>query len=233
MAALPVIALTACSTEPDGVPVELSFSSQAPATAATTDITVTIGANTLVITKAQMVVRRIKLKPGVSTATCSDDDAGVDDCATIHTGPVLVDLPLTPNTITTLSANAPAGTYGQVDLRIHKPTDDNADAAFLAANPGFAGASIRVEGTYNGTAFVYTTDMTEKRELEFNPPVSINEDVPLINITVQANLESWFRSGTTLINPTTANKGGANENLVRNNIRASLRAFRDDDRNGR
>lgn len=233
LASLSAVAVAACSTEPDGEPIELSFSSQAPASNATTDITVTVGANTLVITKAQMVVRRIKLKPAISSLTCDDDDSGTDDCAVIHTGPILVDLPLTPNTVTTFSANVPPGVYGEVDLRIHKPTDDAADAAFRAANPGFDQTSIRVEGTYNGSAFVYTADLTEKQELEFNPPVAVEEGGPLMNLTVQADVSTWFRSGTTLINPTTANKGGANENLVKNNIRASLRAFRDDDHSGR
>lgn len=52
------------------------------------------------------------------------------------------------------------------------------------------------------------------------------------NITIQFDLSTWFKSGTTVINPATANAGGANENVVRNNIRASLRAIEDDDKNG-
>ena len=52
------------------------------------------------------------------------------------------------------------------------------------------------------------------------------------NVTIRFDIATWFRSGSTVINPATANKGGANENLVKNNIRASLRAFPDNDRNG-
>ena len=190
----------------------------------------TAGVNTIVITKAQVVVRRIKLEQAV-TATCADDDtAGDDDCAETSIGPVLVDLPLTANTVTSINASIPDGTYRKIDFRIHKPGGDANDAAFVAANPTFANISIRVEGTFNGTAFVFTSTVSEKEELEFNPPVVI--DATNKNITVQFDLSSWFKSGTTVINPTTANPGQPNENLVRSNIRASLRALEDDDKNG-
>jgi hypothetical protein len=131
-----------------------------------------------------------------------------------------------------VTANVPAGTYSRVDFRIHKATDDAADAAFRAANPDFDGASIRVEGTYNGSPFVFTSDMTEKQELTLASPLVVEEGASP-NMTIQVDMSSWFKSGSTVINPATANKGGTNENVVRNNIRASLRAFRDDDRNGR
>jgi len=35
-----------------------------------------------------------------------------------------------------------------------------------------------------------------------------------------------------LIDPATANKGGANENLVKENIKRSMKAFEDKDRDG-
>jgi hypothetical protein len=231
--ALPFVLVTACSTEPDGVPVDLSFSGQAPAAGATTDITIGVGANTVVITKAQMVVRRVKLQPVETTASsCSDDDTSSDDCATVQTGPVLVDIPVTANAVSTVSATVPPGTYSRVSFRIHKPSDDASDAAFRAANPNFDGVSIRVEGTYNGTPFVFTSDLTEKQELTLASPLVVEEGTTP-NLTIQVDVSSWFKSGSTVINPSTANKGGANENVVKNNIRASLRAFRDDDRNGR
>jgi hypothetical protein len=230
---LPLAFAAACSTEPDGVPIDLSFSGQAPAAGATADITISVGANTVVITKAQMVVRRVKLKPtDTDAASCSDDDSSSDDCATIQTGPFLVDIPVTANAVATVSATVPPGTYSRVSFRIHKATDDAADAAFRAANPNFDGASIRVEGTYNGTPFVFTSDMTEKQELVLASPLVVEEGTTP-NLTIQVDMSSWFRNGSTVINPATANKGGANENTVKNNIRASLRAFRDDDRNGR
>ena len=50
--------------------------------------------------------------------------------------------------------------------------------------------------------------------------------------TIQFDLASWFRNGSTIIDPATANKDQPNESLVRENIKASIRAFGDDDRSG-
>jgi hypothetical protein len=238
LAAISLVALAACgdSSSPDIRPVSLSFSSQAPATAAaivnaSRDVIVTVGANTLVITKAQVVVRSIKLKT-TQTLTCSDDDSIDDDCDEVRLAPTLIDLPLVANGVTTLTASIPEGTYREISFKIHKPSDDDAsDIAFRAANPTFATISMRVEGTFNGQAFVYTSDMSETTELAFATPVVINADSK--NVTVQFDLGSWFTVNGQVINPTTANKGGVNENAVKSRVRGSLRALDDDDKNGR
>jgi hypothetical protein len=228
-----IVLASACSDSsgPNGRALGISFSGQsATATAAAGDITVTGGSNTLVITKAQVVVRRVKLK-GTTAGTCSDDDSATDDCRSVFIGPMLVDLPLTTGGVTSLSATVPPDTYRQIEFRIHKPGSDGPDAAFRAANPTFANISIRVEGTFNGSAFVYTSTLDEKQTLTFNPPVTVGADNQ--NVTIQFDIASWFVNGSTVINPATASSGGANENLVRDKIRYSLRAIEDDDRNGR
>jgi hypothetical protein len=238
IAGISVIALAACgdSSSPNARPVSLSFSSQAPAAAlanvsAVRDVIITVGANTLVITKAQLVVRSIKLKT-TQTLTCSDDDSIDDDCDEVRLAPMLVDLPLTANGVTTLTASIPEGTYREISFKIHKPSDNDAsDVAFRAANPTFATTSIRVEGTFNGQAFVFASDLSETMELEFAAPVVINADNK--NVTVQFDLSSWFKVGGQVINPTTANKSGINENAVKSNVRGSLHALEDDDSNGR
>jgi hypothetical protein len=231
--ALPTLLLAGCgdSTTPNGKPVSIAFSSQALATAGPSlDVTIAVGTNTLVITKAQVVVRRIKLT--TSTAVCADDDKGDDDsCAETVVGPLLVDLPLTStSTSTAISADIPAGTYSSLEFTIHKPGGDTGDAAFATANPNFANSSIRIEGTFNGTPFVFTSTLSEKERVNFNPPVVI--DGTNKNVTVALDVGSWFKNGSTVIDPSTANPGGANENVVRNNIRSSFRAFEDDDKNG-
>ena len=230
----PVLVLgAACadSASPNSAPVTISFSSQTltGVSPALTDVTVTAGTNTLVITRAQIVVRRIKLTQAAAT-TCADDDSTSDGCSETVTGPILVDLPLTTTAVSSVPASIPAGTYSEIEFTIHKPGGDTGDAAFAAANPNFATSSIRVEGTFNGTAFVFTSALSEKQRLSFNPPIVL--DATSKNITIQFDLSTWFKSGTTVINPATANAGGANENVVRNNIRASLRAIEDDDKNG-
>jgi hypothetical protein len=228
-----IVIASACSdsSSPNGRSLGVSFSSQsASASAAAADVTVTGGGNTLVITKAQVVVRRIKLK-GTTAGTCSDDDTATDDCRSVFIGPMLVDLPLTTGSVTSIAAVVPPDTYRQIEFRIHKPGSDGPDAAFRAANPTFANISVRVEGTFNGAAFVYTSALDEKQTLTFNPAITVGADNQ--NVTIQFDVASWFTNGSTVVNPATANTGGANENLVRDKIRSSLRAIEDDDRNGR
>jgi hypothetical protein len=230
----PVLLVSAAcgdSTNPNSAPITISFSSQSAATASAAlgDVTVTSGANTLVITRAQVVVRRIKLTQATTT-TCADDDSSSDDCEETVIGPILVDLPLTTTAVSSIPASIPAGTYSEIEFKIHKPGGDTGDAAFVTANPNFANSSIRVEGTFNGTAFVFTSALSEKQRLTFNPPIVL--DGTNKNVTIQFDISSWFKSGSTVIDPATANAGGANENLVRDNIRRSLRAIEDDDKNG-
>jgi hypothetical protein len=238
VAPLAMLGMMACeeSTGTDMRPVSLSFSSQTTAAQdnePANDITITVGQNNVVITKAQLVIRRLQLEPIGNSACADEDDDSPDagECAEIKTGPILVDLPLDATAASALTASVPEGSYHEVKFHIHKPTSTPADQAFVAANPTFTNTSIRVEGTFNGQPFVYTSDLTSNVELTFNPPIVIDADNK--NVTVQVDVSTWFKVNGQVIDPSTANKGGANEAAVSNNIRASLRAFDDDDRNGR
>ena len=54
-----------------------------------------------------------------------------------------------------------------------------------------------------------------------------------VDVTISVDVSGWFADGLGgLVDPATGNKGGANDQLVENNIRDSFRAFRDDDRDG-
>ena len=235
-----VLGVAACSDSTSAArrAASVSFSGQAPAALAISadrapnfDITVTTGANTLVITRAQIVIRSIKLKQAVTTV-CTDDDTVVEaDCEESAIGPVLADLPVLASGVTSLPVSIPEGTYREIEFQIHKPGSDARDAAFKVANPAFANISMQVTGTFNGTAFTFTSTLSEKEELEFNPPMVINADNK--NVTIQMNLSSWFTVGGVLINPTTANAGGLNENAVKSNIRASLKVLEDDNKDGK
>ncbi len=253
---------TACDAigDPDREMVSISFTGagaaagemRATPAGMASSVTVSSGSNTLVIEKAQVLLRRIKLKSGLGI-NCPDDSGGdsSDDsdsdsttsnpdssasngaCQELHTGPVLVDLPLTENAVTSITALVPRGTYREIEFRIHKLGDDTPEERALASqHPEFDRASIRVEGTFNGAPFVFVSEENEDRELEFQPPIVIDEGNE--NVTIRLDVSRWFRTGSGgVIDPATANKGGANEKLVRDNIRASIRAFEDDDRNGR
>ncbi len=209
--------------------------------------------NTLAITSVELVLRKVELKPversacnessqiTVATAAtaASDGNEGNEmnevetECDELEAGPILVDLPL-GGIERMFEATVPAGTFDELRFQIHKPSDDGdaADHAFLAAHPDFAGVSIRVKGTFNGTDFTYTSDLNVEQELRFNPAVVVTAGTPA-KLTVSLDLSGWFRSSSTLVDPATAAKDGANEGLVRDNIIRSFQTFKDNDEDGR
>ncbi len=193
--------------------------------------TIVVGSDTLVITSAKVVLREIELELA-TTATC-DVEPEPAGCEEVEVGPVLVDLPLTPGALKKFEVDIPPGSYGEVEFEIHKVSGgDPADAAFIQANPEFADLSMRVVGTFNGTPFVYTSDLNVDQELSLFPPVVVTDSAGA-SITIFVDVRTWFRdAGGALIDPATANKGGPNENAVKTNIEASFRAFEDADRDG-
>lgn len=226
--------------------VGLAFSTrQAPGAAASVvaagDSTVlALGNDTLIIRSVELVLREIELELLNDLAGCPDsnDQSGMDDdaCEEFSTGLALVSLPLGGQTQQVIAVNVPAGIYDEVEFEIHKP-DTPEDAAFIAANPAFADVSIRVTGTFSqgGTRsdFVYTTDLNKEQEIALNPPLDVTADGP-INLTIRLDVGTWFLNvaGTGLVDPASANNGGTNEGLVKNNIEQSIEGFHDDDSDG-
>lgn len=195
------------------------------------------GRDTIVVTKAQLVLREIELefaddRPCSAAARPDDDD---DDCGEIERGPVLFDLPLTGAVASRLSVDVPAGRYKELEVKIHKVEgNDSDDRTFLQRNPDFRGVSARLEGRYNGQAFIFVTDVNAKMELDFRPPLEVGAQGT--NVTLAVDLGRWFmRNGATggLWNPALANTSGEARSRVENNIRASFRAMRDRNKDGR
>jgi len=209
-----------------------SASAIAAATVGTPE-TFTDASNTLVINQVQLVVREIELKRVEATATCGGSEH--DGCEKLGLGPMLLDLPLggAGGAARTFSVPVAAGSYDEVELEIHKPSDDDAsDAAFVQAHPDFAGVSIRVDGTFNGQAFSYTSDLNAEEEIELNPPLVTTESAAT-DLTLFVDLDRWFRDGAgNLVYPATAGVGLTNEVLVENNISGTLHAFEDEDHDG-
>src|SRR6266581_4134014 len=135
-----------------------------------------------------------------------------------------------------VSVAAPPGTFNALEFEIHKPSSSE-DAAFIAANPDFAAISIRVTGTYSqaGTrsSFTFTSDLDQSEEASLVPPVTAQNGQGL-TVTLRADISGWYVNAakTALVDPASANKGGANESVVANNIQNSFNAFEDDNHDG-
>ncbi|HEX9582130.1 MAG TPA: hypothetical protein VF970_13595 [Gemmatimonadales bacterium] len=205
--------------------------SAAGATRATASDTLTDGTNTLIITRAEVVLREIEFKK-LEVANC-DAEPEPAGCEDVELGPVLVDLPLGTGAVQKFEVDLPAGTYTEIEFDIHKVTSDAVDAAFRAAHPDFpVGQSIRVQGTFNGTAFVYQTELNVEQELDLATPLVVT-DTTTTNVTIRVGLAGWFRAlNGSLLDPASGNKGQPNESLVNENIKESIEAFEDRDGDG-
>jgi hypothetical protein len=217
----------------------------------------TDGTNTLVIDTAQMVLRDIKFHM-METAVCSDsssaedpnddsghhgdstsdgnvrmlhDDDGDDsDCDELRIGPYLLDLPLDNGPARSFTVDLPAGTYREVRFKVHKASRSE-DASFIATHPEFDQRSVRVVGTWNGVPFVFTSDVSAEQETEFSPPLSVDGTTGT-DLTLFVDISSWFLVDGALVDPAQANDEQPLASQVKNNIKASIRAFEDDDRDG-
>lgn len=200
--------------------------------AITASETYTAGGTTLVLSRVQLVLREIELKRTEDSSTCHDDsdDGSDDDCEEIEFGPILLDLPLNGSVSQVVTVEADTGTYRELEFEVHKPEDDGEDAAFLARYPDFRRVSIRVEGTWNGTPFVFLSDLGVEQELDLVPPLRI-EAAGNADLILRVDVRSWFLNsgGTAFLNPATANKGQPAEGLVKENITRSFEAFENDD----
>jgi hypothetical protein len=195
-------------------------------------LVVTSGPDEIVVDEVALVLRKVRLD-GEPTASCPEDAEGDSQCAELRLGPVLFDLPLGEGAEPIFSAAVPVGTYSQVKFQIHRPTNANEDADFVADHQEFEDISIRVLGSYNGTPFTFASDLTEVEDVLFAEPVEVAVDGE-VQVTLHVDVAGWFASegGTGLVNPSEANDGGPFESLVERQIRESFRAFHDEDLDG-
>ena len=234
--------LAACSDSTSGTggarSMSLSFSTVPARSSSASVASLSLGAaaGTLVITKAQLVISKSELARSGVTCT-SSHESDDHDCPDLKLGPMVVDLPLDSSAKGVLAVDLPAGTYTQFEAKIDAVMNETegvpaASAAFLAANPTFRGVSVRVEGTYDGQPFVYSSAAEGELEITFSPPLVV--DGSGSNLTVNVDLSSWFRrSDGSSIDPRNATTGTATKEVVDDNIKRSFDVFEDDDRDGR
>ena len=235
-----LITLAACSSDLTGGnmhPVQLSFTTNATVTAAANRVAadLVVGQdNELVIQKVQLVFGRIELDRTGGADCVAEDESGDDhpnggeECEDVSRSPLLVDVPVDDALHPVINIPLAAGTYRELEARL-RPARDNA-TDFNTANPNLVGKSVRVEGTFKGAPFVFTSSVNAKLEMEFDPPLVIDETTK--NATVSIDVSKWFlNSSGQAIDPTTGTQG-TNMSQIENNIRRSFHAFEDDNERG-
>jgi hypothetical protein len=250
-----LLALPACSDSTGSAAhgVSLSMTTRAGGLASSNSIQVSrdiaVGpAGELVLKKVQLVLGKVELSRSDATACVEDDDQGDDDarggddlrddeknksdkgeCEDVSKTPLLANVPVDDAVHTVISVPVAAGTYTRLEAKLTPA--DAATIATLGAPADMTGKSVRVEGTYKGTPFVYTSPIRTHLEFEFDPPLVV--DGTGKNATINIDVTRWFTNAAgAVIDPATANAGGINAKLVESNIRSSFKAFEDDDRKG-
>lgn len=229
-----LLAVAGCSDSDMGE-VRLQLATHGPAAVtseAAGQLTVALGTDEILVDRVALVLRKVRLD-GDPTASCPEDSEGGSRCAELRFGPTLFDLPLEEGAETIFSAAVPVGTYDGIKFQLHRPTDANLDADFVAEHPELENISILVLGTYNGTPFTFASDLTEVEDVDFVAPVEVGLEGEL-PLTLQVDVTGWFvnEEGTGLVDPAAATEGGQFESLVEQQIRNSFRAFRDGDLDG-
>lgn len=204
------------------------------------------------LTRVRIVIRDVKLEsrsagatptptptPSPTATSHADDSApgGVEnetedeqehgEEVEVHAGPVLLDLgaeALTASKLQeALAVTVPAGTYDELKLRIH-PLEDGEKTG--DADVDAARASVILDGTYDGAAFRFVSQLSAKQKLEGAFTVGGSGGS---NITLDIDVSGWFSADGMSLDPRSA----SNQAAIEQNIRRSLRAFDDRDHDGR
>ena len=230
--------LGACSDMGPSHPVSLSVTTKSASTTApqgaprvSGDIVVGTGANSLTISKVQIVLADIELSPGGSCSTTDEND----DCEELEAAPALVDLPVDGSTLVILDGAVPPGTYSAFDAKLDAVSandEEQGASAFLTAHPDFAGISVQVTGVFTDAnnqthSFTFTSEADAEIEAAFQTPVTVGAGTS--NLTINVDVASWFKDASGgVIDPTNT----ANTAAIEENIRRSFNAFEDDNHDG-
>ncbi len=229
--------------------------------AALANLIVTGTGGSVNISSAQIVLSRIKLANDVNCGDDEGDQSGDDaqeadsahdddaeeadsahhddqgenenDCEPVRAGPVLVDVPLDGTTKIFLDALVPAGTYTGVRAKLDAvDSDDKGAQDFLTAHAEFEGVSVKVVGVFTdagGTDHAFTFMSHVKAPIHVDFDSSVTVDANSENLTIDVDVSSWFKDASgAIIDPTNPE----NQRAIEKAIRASLRAFEDDNHDG-
>ena len=229
------LALLGCSDDSDMGEVRLQLASlDAASTTASAEagqVVTNAGDDEIVLDQVGLVLRKVRLE-GPSIESCPEDGEGDSGCGEPEFGPALFELPLEEGAEGVLNALVPVGSYTGLKFQLHRPTNANEDADFVAEHPDYDDISIRVVGSYNGTPFTFASDLTEVEDVDFGGPLDVETEGTL-PLTLLVQVADWFAGEDGgLLNPADANDGGPLESVVERQILESFRAFRDGDEDG-
>ena len=215
-------ALAACSASDSMTnsrsSMSLSFAAQGAsspsASVSASVIPVTNGGHSLDLTTVTLGITKVELH---DVTKGEMENEGCDDghgCDAVVATPVEVKLSATGGVVTAGTSLVPPGTYREIGVKV---------------------GTVRLVGTYDTKAFDVTLPVNVEREMEFKPPVVVGgASDPARNVTIAVPLSTWLtNSDGTLVDPAKLATDASLRAAVAQRIRASFKAFRDDNKNNK
>ncbi len=180
------------------------------------------------ITRARLVLRDIKFKT-----------AG-EDSLNFRSQPIVLELSLAGAVQQVGLATVPFGTYSRIEFDVHRVESPEIAALPSAEQAAFADFlagerySIIIDGTVYrtglaATSFSYRSKVDAKQKIDLSPALVVDQGTSEANSTLLVSSSGWFQApGGGLVDPTDTN----NEGVIDENLKASIRVFKDNNRDG-
>lgn len=229
-----LLLVVACdkSTSPTTTGV-LSFSSRyssalapAPSLGSLAKTSGTAAVDSVKITRARFVLKDIKFKSAV-------------DSMNYKSGPMVIEVNLTSATQTLAVQDVPFADYNRIEFDVHRTQPSEISGMSATEQASFADFltgqvySIIIEGTVyrtgqSDTSFTYRSKVDAQQKYNLVPALSITENNNQANVTLLLSSGSWFAGPLGLVDPTDPN----NEGVIDENLKAAIRAFKDNNKDG-
>src|SRR3972149_2077471 len=193
------------------------------------------------LTRVRVVLRNLKLK--------AEDDKEVEmeheengNNSTKKLAPFVLDLNLSGVFQQISVSNIPFGSYNRFKFQIHKVSQGEIDTLSVSEKATFTDflnsdrysiiidGSIYKDGQATAAAFTYKSKINVEIEKTLSPQLVINQSQTTLNLTLQVSSAGWFvDKSNSLLDPTDPN----NFSAIENNLQSFLKAFKDNNRDGK
>lgn len=171
------------------------------------------------ITSAQIIIKKIDLE---------NEENGLIDFK--FAKPFVQDLFQVNNLQKIETFQVPFGSYDKLQININELNLEDGD--IFTTNPKLQNISIRIAGRSGANLnipFEFLTDISLFIDLDFSPPIVLNEAIVERNIMLDLDYSSWFSTQAgEFIDPALSQ----NKERIEQNIKNSFMAFRDDNSDG-
>jgi len=184
--------------------------------------------DSLQITRARFVLRDIKFKTQ-------------SDSSNFRSTPFVLELNLASAIQNISVVGVPFGTYRRIEFDVHRINKNDVSPLPVSEQLQFQdflngesdGYSIIISGTTytggQGSTFTFKSRVNVKQKIDLVPEIVISELSPAVNATMLISSGRWFKSSSgVLLDPSDPQ----NEEVVSDNLRASIKVFKDNDKDG-